>query len=220
MIDKNKTVRIDFVSDVVCPWCAIGYSQLNQALNATGVKADIHWHPYELNPDIPLEGKNGIEYGAEKYGRSLAESHQNFERITNTGAQAGFEFRFNDDFRVWNTFMVHQLIHWAEGFKLAHPLKVSLFSAHFTEHRNLSDIDTLAALAERVGLDSDEATEILKEQRYANEVRQRQKHWIEQGVQGVPAIIFNEEHQFSGAQGTDNFIRILQHATGLAPEAS
>jgi len=213
MGDKNKAVRIDFVSDVVCPWCAIGYSQLKKALETTGIEAEIHWHPFELNPEMPPEGKNGIEYGAEKYGRTPVESHQHFERLTTIGAEAGFEFRLNDDFRIWNTFMVHQLLHWASNYELTNALKVSLFSAHFTEHRNLSDIETLAELAQRVGLNRDEATEVLKEQRYASEVRQQQSYWIKRAVQGVPAITFNNGNLFSGAQGTSNYSHILQQAT-------
>jgi len=220
MTDQTYPLRIDFVSDVVCPWCAIGYHQLKIALTTTGIKTHIHWHPFELNPDMPLKGKNAIEYGAQKYGSTLEETHQKFERITAAGKAANFDFRLSDEIRIWNTFSVHQLIHWADEFGLAHPLKISLFSAHFTDNRNLSDIQTLAELAQQAGLDRDEAIKVLEEQRYAADVRGQENHWLQQGISGVPAIIFDNKHLVTGAQGTENYVRILRQLTNVKADAS
>ena len=114
MSTSNPTLRIDIVSDVVCPWCVIGYRQLARALEATGTAHEIHWHPFELNPSMPPEGQNLLEHVAGKYGSTREESEQSRARMTEIGAALGFEFRFSDDMRMHNTFNAHQLLHWAE----------------------------------------------------------------------------------------------------------
>ena len=212
MDNSKQPLRIDIVSDVVCPWCIIGYRQLAEALKQTNTEHEIHWHPFELNSNMPSEGQNLREHIMEKYGSSKEESDASRIRMTEAGSEVGFEFHFNDDTRMHNTFNLHQLLYWAgqQGQKPMHDLKQALFSAHFTDGRNISDNTVLADIAAEVGLDRDEALAVLEEQRFAKEVRAEERHWQQQGIQSVPAMIFNERHLVSGAQGVDNYVNILE----------
>ena len=212
MDNSKQPLRIDIVSDVVCPWCIIGYRQLAEALKQTNTEHEIHWHPFELNSNMPSEGQNLREHIMEKYGSSKEESDASRIRMTEAGSEVGFEFHFNDDMRMHNTFNLHQLLYWAgqQGQKPMHDLKQALFSAHFTDGRNISDNTVLADIAAEVGLDRDEALAVLEEQRFAKEVRAEERHWQQQGIQSVPAMIFNERHLVSGAQGVDNYVNILE----------
>ena len=209
---SKKPLRIDIVSDVVCPWCIIGYRQLAEALKQTNTEHEIHWHPFELNPNMPSAGQNLREHIMEKYGSSKEESDASRLRMTQAGNEVGFEFHFNDDTRMHNTFNLHQLLYWAgqQGQKPMHDLKQALFSAHFTHGRNISDNTVLADIAAEVGLNRSEALAVLEDQRFAKEVRAEEHHWQQQGIQSVPAMIFNERHLVSGAQGVDNYVNILQ----------
>lgn len=209
---SKKPLRIDIVSDVVCPWCIIGYRQLAEALKQTNTEHEIHWHPFELNSNMPSAGQNLREHIMEKYGSSKEESDASRLRMTQAGDEVGFEFNFNDDTRMHNTFNLHQLLYWAgqQGQKPMHDLKQALFAAHFTNGRNLSDKTVLADIAAEVGLDRSEALAVLEDQRFAKEVRAEERHWQQQGIQSVPAMIFNERHLVSGAQGVDNYVGILE----------
>lgn len=209
MTSSTPTLHIDIVSDVVCPWCIIGYKQLTQALAATGTPHEIHWHPFELNPAMPSEGQNLREHVAEKYGSTPAESEESRLRMTAIGAELGIDFQFAPDMRMHNTFNVHQLLHWADPQGRQNDLKQALFVAHFTHRRNLSDTTVLADIAAEIGLDRTEALAVLADQRFAADVRAAEKHWVEQGIRGVPAVIFNHRHWVSGAQGVENFTTIL-----------
>lgn len=217
MNHSAQPLRIDIVSDVMCPWCVIGYRQLAKALEATGIAHEIRWHPFELNPDMPPEGQNVREHIAEKYGATKQQSEQNRIRMTEAGAQVGFDFRYTDDTRMHNTFNTHQLLHWAGQQGRTHDLKQALFSAHFTHGRNLSDDNVLADIAAEIGLDRAEALAVLEDQRFAHEVRSAERSWLEQGVQGVPAVIFNRRHLVTGAQGVENYTRILQQLAQEKP---
>lgn len=214
MSELNQTsqqpLKIDIVSDVVCPWCVIGYRQLAQALAETNTEYEIHWHPFELNPNMPLEGQNMREHIAEKYGRSAEQSDESRVQMTAAGQAVNFDFNFNAETRMHNTFNLHQLLYWAKGQGHMHDLKQALFTAHFTDNRNISDLSVLADIAAEIGLDHNEAMAVLKDQRFANEVRDSEQWAREQGIQGVPAVIFNDRHLVTGAQGVDNFRSILQ----------
>lgn len=210
MNQPSKSLRIDIMSDVVCPWCIIGYRQLAEALKATDTAHDIHWHPFELNTDMPPEGQNLREHLSEKYGSSEKESEENRLRITQAGAEIGFEFRFSDNTRMHNTFNAHQLLHWAEQQQRMHDLKQALFTAHFTNNRDLSDNAVLADIAAEIGLDHAGALAVLEDQRFAEDVREAEQAAREQGIQGVPAVIFNRRHLVTGAQGVENYTRILE----------
>lgn len=209
MPDQTTPLRIDIVSDVMCPWCVIGYRQLATALEASGVNHEIHWHPFELNPNMPATGQDMREHLVEKYGTTPEQSDANRANMTALGQELGFAFRFEDGFRMHNTFNTHQLLHWANGQGRMHDLKQALFTAHFTNGRDLSDVAVLVDIAVEIGLDRAEAAVVLADQRFAAEVREEQKFWTGQGISGVPAMVFDRQHLVTGAQGVDNYQNIL-----------
>jgi len=215
MTEQPQQLRIDIISDVVCPWCIVGYSQLKQALDATGTAHEIHWHPFELNPEMPPEGQNLGEHIAEKYGSTREQSLESRARLTDIGAGLGFEFNFTDDMRMHNTFNAHQLIHWANGQSLGTALEQALFSAHFTDRRDLSDIDVLVDVAQETGLDATEAKAVIEDQRHAEDVRKIESFWVQQGIRGVPAVVFDRKHLVTGAQGTETYVSILNQLAGV-----
>ncbi|WP_417425972.1 DsbA family oxidoreductase [Hoeflea sp.] len=210
MTNQSHPLRIDIVSDVVCPWCVVGYRQLVRALEETGTDYEVHWHPFELNTDMAPEGQNLGEHIAEKYGSTAEQSQENRARITALGAEVGFDFNFADDMRMYNTFNVHQLIHWADAQGRGHDLKQALFAAYFTDRRDLSDVTVLADIAAETGLDRAEAAKVLEDQRHAAEVRAEEEFWVQQGIRGVPAMVFEKKHLVTGAQGVANYTEILK----------
>jgi len=210
MNTQAKTLEIDIVSDVVCPWCIVGYRQLAEALEASGTPHEIRWHPFELNPAMPPEGQDMEEHLVEKYGLTKAQSDENVARLSDAGSSVRFEFRFGDTMRMHNTFNVHQLLHWADQQGKKHELKQALFTAHFQEHKNLSDIAVLADIAAGIGLERETALAVLEDQRFAAAVREAEQFWQGQGINSVPAVIFNQRHLVSGAQGVENFTSILK----------
>jgi predicted DsbA family dithiol-disulfide isomerase len=216
--NPGPPLRIDIVSDVVCPWCVIGWRQLEQALASTGVPAELHWHPFELNPQLGPEGEELFGYLARKYGTTPERSRADRARITDLGAALGFAFAFDDASRIRNTFRAHQLIHWAGLQGRAHAAKQALFAAHFTRGADIHDLDVLAGVAGEIGLDPVAARAVLAEGRYADAVRAEEAFWTGQGIQAVPAIVFAGRHLVSGAQGVERFAAILRHlAPGTPP---
>jgi predicted DsbA family dithiol-disulfide isomerase len=207
--DPKPPLRIDIVSDVMCPWCVIGYRQLAIALETNAVDHEVHWHPFELNPNMPIEGQDMREHLVEKYGTTPAQSDANRANMTALSEELGFEFGFADGFRMHNTFNTHQLLHWANEQDRMHDLKQALFAAHFTNGRNLSNDSILVDIATEIGLDRDEATAVLADQRFAADVRQEQKFWTQQGISSVPAVVFDRQHLVTGAQGIDNYKGML-----------
>lgn len=217
MTKTRAPLRIDIVSDVMCPWCIIGYMQLQQALDATGTPHEIQWHPFELNPDMPPEGQDMREHISEKYGSTPEQSAQSRAQMTALGEGLGFEFRFAEGFRMHNTFNTHQLLHWAETQGRKHDLKMALFAAHFTGKRDLSDTAVLAEVAEEIGLNRAEALAVLQDQRFADEVRAAESFWVQQGISGVPAVVFERQHLVTGAQGVENYSQIVKQLTDEEP---
>lgn len=209
MNTSSTPLRIDIISDVMCPWCIIGYRQLAQALKETGTPHEIHWHPFELNPNMPVEGQDLFEHITEKYGSTRAQSEENRNRLVALGADLGFEFKFDEASRVYNTFNTHQLLHWADEQDRKNDLKQALFTAHFTHARNLADIEVLADIADEIDLDRNEAIAVLTDQRFAQTVRDTEEFWVKQGIQGVPAAVFDRQHLVTGAQGVENYTNIL-----------
>jgi len=215
MKQAKKPLRIDIVSDVVCPWCAIGYSQLAEALKQTNTPHEIHWHPFELNPNTPHEGRNYREHIMEKYGTTAEDIQESRARMTAAGAEAGFDFQFTDEFRTYNTFNTHQLLYWADQQGRMHDLKQALFVAHFVDNKNVADSTVLADIAADIGLDRSEALAVLEDQRFAAAVEKEKQHWQQQGIQSVPSMVFNERHLISGAQGIENYKSILQQLADM-----
>ena len=204
-----RSVQIDIVSDVMCPWCIVGYKQLEGALAQVGASAYVRWHPFELNPAMPPEGQNLGEHIAEKYGSTPAQSEQNRAQLTALGQSLGFTFNFSTDSRIVNTFAAHQLLDWAQEAGKQHPLKMALFDAHFTQERNVSDPDVLADVAASVGLEADKALQVLNDGSHAEQTRARQHFWTSRGISGVPSIVFDGKYLLTGAQGAETYAQML-----------
>ena len=214
----SKPIRIDFVSDVSCPWCIIGLKSLETALHRLGgeVAAELHFQPFELNPGMPSGGQDIAEHLAQKYGSTPAQVESNREAIRARGAALGFTFRMDRRGRIYNTFDAHRLLHWAEleGHQAA--LKHALFEAYFTEGQDPSDHQLLAELAGRVGLDAARAQQILSSDEYADEVRAQERFYQERGIHSVPAIILNQRHLISGGQPPEVFEQALRQVAAEA----
>lgn len=209
--DQTTSLQIDIVSDVVCPWCVVGYRQLQLALEETGVRAHVRWHPFELNPDMPPEGQNLREHLTEKYGTTLKQSQAARARLVEAGSRLGFTFNFSDDSRMVNSFLAHQLVEWAEEKGRQMDVKLALFQAHFTDARDVSDIATLGDIAAELGLDRDEATTTLQGGQLAWNVRTMQKFWTDKGIRGVPGMVFGLKHLVTGAQGVEAYANVLRN---------
>ncbi len=203
-------LRIDIISDVVCPWCVIGYKQLEAALIHEGCAADIHWQPFELNPDLDTDGEELRSHLVRKYNLSEADALGSEQRIAAAGQELGFPFRFYEGMRIVNTFNAHQLIHWAAIHQRQHELNITLFHCHFNRQRDISDTEVLANACVEAGLPFEEAHEVLEHQVYADAVRQRQRMSIANGIQGVPAMIFNQADLHVGAMGTEAYQQVIQ----------
>jgi len=205
-------LRIDFVSDVVCPWCAIGLASLEQALERTRgeVEADIHFQPFELNPQLGPEGEDIVEHLRHKYGMSAAEVAANQEAIRQRGADLGFSFDMARRQRTYNTFDAHRLLHWAELEGRQRELKHALLRAYFSDGRDVSDRDTLVDIAAGVGLSADDARDVLASDRYADDVRTVEQFFVQQGIRGVPAVIIDRKHLVSGGQPVEVFEQALR----------
>lgn len=206
-------LRIDIVSDVVCPWCIVGYKQLEHALQQTGIDAAIYWHPFELNPAMSADGQNLREHLAEKYGTTPDDSRKARARLSAIGQELSFTFNYADDMRMVNTFNAHQLLHWAKVEGRQHDLKMALFAAFFTKRRNLFDIDVLADEATAIGLNGDQSRAALVDQRFADDVRTEQAFWTSRGVTGVPTMVFDQRVAVVGAQGIENYREVLEQVT-------
>ncbi|MBO9475785.1 DsbA family oxidoreductase [Shimia sp. R10_1] len=202
-------IRVDIVSDVVCPWCIVGYRQLLNAATATGIEIETYWHPFELNPEMEPEGENLREHIMRKYGSSAEQSDAAREQLTKIGAELGINFLWSDASCIYNTFNAHQLIHLASDEGKAQDLKLALFEAYFTQGRDVSNDDVLLEVAETIGLDREKAETALADQSFASVVREKEAFWTSRGVTGVPTMIFDGKFATSGAQGVDNFSKIL-----------
>lgn len=205
-------MKIDFVSDVSCPWCVIGLKALEQAIDRLGdaVKTEIHFQPFELNPQMPPGGQDINEHLSEKYGATPEQSEQTREMIRARGAEVGFSFAMAKRSRIYNTFDAHRLLHWAEqeGRQLA--LKHALFKAYFSDGENPGAHGVLIRLAGEVGLDAARAKEILASDAYAEDVRRQERFYLEQGINAVPAVIVNDRHLIQGGQPAKVFEQALR----------
>jgi predicted DsbA family dithiol-disulfide isomerase len=208
----TKPLKIDFVSDVVCPWCIVGLGGLEEALARLGdlVEAKIAFHPFELNPDMPPEGQNIVEHVAQKYGATPEQSAANRAAIHARAAEVGFEMRTGDQSRIYNTFDAHRLLHWAGLVGHQAELKHALFVAYFTEGRNPSDREVLADVAARAGLDPVAARDVLASGQFAEAVRDEERLWLGRGIRAVPAVVINDRYLISGGQPAAAFEEALR----------
>jgi predicted DsbA family dithiol-disulfide isomerase len=214
-------LKIDFVSDVSCPWCAVGLGALEAAIArvAPDVQAELHFQPFELNPRMGPEGQDIGEHLREKYGSTPAQQAEISEVIRQRGEAVGFTFAFGARRRIYNTFDAHRLLHWAELEAPArqYELKKALLKAYFTDGLDPSDHETLVRLAGDVGLDTQRARAILAGDEYADAVRERERLYTDAGIRSVPAIILNDRHLISGGQPVEVFERALRQIAGAQP---
>ncbi|WKB51442.1 DsbA family oxidoreductase [Eleftheria terrae] len=205
-------MKIDFVSDISCPWCAIGLHSLEQALERLPGPVEVDWHfqPFELNPQMGPEGQEITEHLAQKYGASAEQSERTREQIRARGEAVGFTFRMDKRDRIYNTFDAHRLLHWAGLEGRQRELKHALFAAYFTEGENPGDVEVLVRAAGLAGLDIARAREVLDSGAYAREVREAESQWLENGISSVPAVIINDRHLIQGGQPPEVFERALR----------
>lgn len=207
-------LTIDFVSDVVCPWCVVGLRSLEIALDRIDdVEADIRLHPFELNPAMGPAGQDIGEHIAEKYGATPDRSAANRETIRQRAAEVGFTMSAAPGGRIYNSFDAHRLLDWAgqagpPGAALA--LKHALFSAYFTERRDIGDHAVLVEAARAAGLDGDAARAMLASDAYADHVREEEQRWRNEGVSAVPTIVIDNRYLISGGQPPEAFERALR----------
>jgi predicted DsbA family dithiol-disulfide isomerase len=205
-------MKIDFVSDVSCPWCAVGLKSLEKALANIGdeIQVDLHFQPFELNPQMPAEGQDIDEHISQKYGTSAEQNEQSRQALRARGAEVGFDFRMDKRARIYNTFDAHRLLHWAEGQGRQRALKEKLFEAYFTRGEDPSSHELLLRVAGEAGLDVAAAREVLESKAYADEVRQLEYYWQRAGIRSVPAIVINQRHLISGGQPPEVFEQALR----------
>lgn len=211
----KPTIKIDFVSDIACPWCAVGLGNLNQAIAQLSDKAnfEVHFRPFELNPHMLIGGQDAIEHLTQKYGLTEEQVKANQANIRTKASEAGFEFHPEGRKRVYNTFNAHRLLHWAAkeyGLEKQAALKVELLNTYFCLAVNLDDQTNLLDAVTRAGLDSQRAKEILHGTEFANEVRQEAFTYTNAGINSVPSIILNNQYLLQGAQPPESFIEAFE----------
>ena len=206
---KNK-IKIDIVSDVVCPWCIIGYKRLEQAIKELNVedKIEIEWQPFELNPDISIEGENIIEHMNYKYGMKAEQVNAYQEERKKDGANLGFKYDYYDDMKIVNTRDAHILIDYAKEFGKQNELQMRLFSAHFGERKIISNRDVLSKEVEAVGLNVEDAMSKLDGIK-RDEIIKKEEYWRSKGINSVPSMIFNNTSIINGAYGVDEYKKII-----------
>jgi predicted DsbA family dithiol-disulfide isomerase len=209
-------MKIDFVSDVACPWCAVGLYSLEEALRRVGpeLKVALHFQPFELNPQMPPEGEDTLEHLARKYGASPERLAQTREMLRQRGAELGFTF--GERPRIWNTFDAHRLLHWAGLEGKQRELKHALLTAYHTHAQNPGAAEVLLQLCANVGLDVARARAILAGDEFAAEVRERERFYHEQGISAVPSVIIDDRHLIQGGQPPEAFERALRQLAAAA----
>lgn len=213
---SNK-IQLDVVSDVVCPWCIVGYQNLKMAIDELDVadRIDLQWQPFELNPNMPPEGQDLREHVAEKYGSSLEESNEARVNITARGKEAGFIFNFFDGMKIVNTRDAHILLEYAHEMGKQTELKLRLFTAAFTDQKNVSDRIVLLEEITALGLDAKEATMRLNSEKHRQEVIEQEQEWQRLGISAVPAVVFNRTSAMSGAQPVSAYKEALTELLSL-----
>ncbi|MDZ7828966.1 MAG: DsbA family oxidoreductase [Halofilum sp. (in: g-proteobacteria)] len=218
-----QNLRIDLVSDVACPWCAIGYRRLEKALEMLDgeVEVELVWQPFELNPDMPPEGEPILEHLCRKYGQDAASIERTQGEMMSLAEGLGLNFRGARERRAHNTFDAHRVLAWAGEQGRETELQLALFEAYFGEARRPSDPAVLREKAEQVGLDGDTAEAIARSDQYAEEVRAAERRFMEAGVSAVPGFILDGRYLISGAQPSETLAdAIRQVASEVADQSS
>ncbi|WP_349664113.1 DsbA family oxidoreductase [Cellulophaga lytica] len=207
---SNK-IKIDVVSDVVCPWCAIGYKRLEQAITEMGIqdKIELEWQPFQLNPNMPTNGQDLEEHITEKYGSSPEQQQESQERMTDFGAELGFKFDYFKGMRMANTFDAHVLLEYAKENGKQTQLKMRLMNAFFGERKDVSNRDILKQELETVGLNTSEAFALLDSQDKRTKVKSDEDYWKSLGVNSVPTVVFNRKSALTGAQPVAVYKQVL-----------
>ncbi|HJV67522.1 DsbA family oxidoreductase [Ideonella sp.] len=210
-------MRIDFVSDLVCPWCAVGLNSLERALERIGggIPVELHFQPFELNPQMPPEGEDAAAHLARKYALTPQQLERNRATLRERGAEVGFQFGHRD--RIWNTFDAHRLLHWAGLQGRQRELKHALLQAYHGRGENPGAHDVLIRLAGEVGLDAEQARELLASGRYAAEVRAEERRWQELGINSVPSVIVDGQYLIQGGQPPAVFEQALREIAAAPP---
>lgn len=220
----STTLQIDFVSDVACPWCAVGLGGLEQALDQLlgQVDAHIQFQPFELNPAMGPEGQDVAEHLTQKYGSTPEQQSQIRETIRARGAEVGFNFKPEGRGRIWNTFDAHRLLHWAgeQGPDKQYALKKELLTAYHSRAENVSDAEVLVRACRTVGLDEARTREILGGNEYALAVRENEMQWQQAGISSVPAVIVNRQYLISGGQPVAMYVDALRRIAADVTETS
>jgi predicted DsbA family dithiol-disulfide isomerase len=218
---KLPRLSVDIVSDVMCPWCIIGWLKFESVIAhfADRLAMRVQWHPFELNPDMPPEGEDAVEHVMCKYGVSAQQSRANTGRLAEIAAGLGFAMNRGPDFRMRNSFDAHRLLAWAGALEepeqaaaagVQTALKLALFRAHFTDNRDVGDHGVLADVAASVGLDGARAAALLASDDYGEMVRAEEAYWIDRNITGVPAFILGGRLLIPGAQEPEAFIRVIE----------
>ena len=215
-------LSVDIVSDVMCPWCIIGWLKFRKVIDHFAGRLDfrVQWHPFELNPDMPPEGEDAASHVMRKYGISAEQSRANTGRLAAIAGELGFTFNRGPDFRMRNSFDAHRLLTWAGAIEepeqdgptgVQTELKLALFKAHFIDNRDVGDTQVLADIAASVGLDRDRAAAILSSGEFGEMVRTEEAWWADRNITGVPAFILGGRMLIPGAQDPDVFIRVIEN---------
>ena len=208
---SNK-IQLDIISDVMCPWCVVGYKNLEQAITELGLaeQVELEWQPFELNPDMPQEGENLRDHIMRKYGSSAEESQSSREQLAARGQAVGFDFNFYDSMRMVNSRHLHVLLDFALAYGKQTDLKLRFFNAHFTEEKDLADLEVIAQELEAVGLDSNKALKRLKNADNVKKIEAQEFEWQRMGISAVPTVVFNRKSAVTGAQTVETYKQILQ----------
>jgi predicted DsbA family dithiol-disulfide isomerase len=207
----KEKIKIDIISDVVCPWCAIGYKRLSQAINELDLKnkVEIQWHPFQLNPNMPREGQNANKYLMNKLSLNKDQLIQKRDSVTKLGEKAGFKFNYFEEMKKVNTFNAHILLDYAKEFNKQTELKVRLQEAYFGEKKEISNRDILAIEVKNVGLNAVEAMARLDDKEAIKRVQNHEKYWRDQGASAVPIMIFDNSIVRSGANKVYAYKQLL-----------
>lgn len=216
----TQTLTIDIWSDVMCPWCLVGWGNLSQALASLDgeIDAEIRWHAFELNPDMPPEGEERTAHIARKYGRTLDQSRAVQDQMRGAAEAAGVSLDYAGPepapaAMMWNTFAAHRLLAWAgetHGSARQTALKLALFKAHFNDRRPIGDRETLLSIAAETGFDRAEAAAALDDDAIARKVRVDERAAWDLNISGVPAMVIGGRFMVPGAQGADTYADVLR----------